>query len=187
GLETYYNVTNVTQRPTSLNRPWSDVNAAACNYSNDDFVVNDNIFPMTPDGHVDFATQNYQAQYNRNNTITEQDSIQNPPQSIMDTSSSLPNGSPNMSFNPPQTPINDSEIFKFAIPGFQIIVIPTSAPFAYSNNFDMQYQFQRDDAFSSYNSPQLHQDISSVHETPGGSSIDIYNNRSQPYHHQQTL
>ena len=110
----------------------------------------------------------------------------------MDTFSSLPDNSLNMTFNSPQIP---SGIFRFEIPGFQIVVIPTSSPFADLNDSDMQLQFQQDD-FSSYASsicpPQLNQEqsyISGAYETSGGSSINNHNNQSQPHHHydQRTL
>ena len=176
------NTTSVIQEQ-SLNVPWDSINAA-CNYTND-LVANDNIFPVLHatapmasfDGRIDLTMQSYystpsnEAQYNRSNTITEQVSIQNPIQPVIDTSSSLPDNS----FNSPQIPINYySEIFRFAIPGFQIILIPTSCPFADLNDFDMQYQFQQDQASSSYDSSQLYQDVSGVYETSGsGSSANI--------------
>ena len=107
GLGIYSNATNVIERP-SLNVPWNDANAA-----------NNFVAPMTVNGHIDFTQGPFnEAQYN-----------ENLPRSVMDTASFLPDNFFNMTFNPPlQMPTNDSEIFRFAIPGFQIIVIPMSSP-----------------------------------------------------------
>ena len=173
GLGIYSDATNVIGRP-SLNFPWNDANAA-----------NDFVAPMTVNGHIDLTTQGYttssnEAQYNY---------INNLPRFVMDTSS-LPDNFFNMDFNPPpQMPTNDSDIFRFAFPGYQIIVIPTSSPFANLNNFDMQCQFQQDQAFSSYTTSighsQLNQDVSGVYGTHSGSSV-IHNDQSQHHdHHQQ--
>src|ERR1044072_7062684 len=51
-------------------------------------------------------------------------------------------GTPSLNTNFSQS--NNSEIFRFEIPGFKIIVIPTSSPFANLTNLDMQNQFQQD-------------------------------------------
>ena len=234
GLDVYPDAAIIREQP-SLNVPYNhDVSTANTN----DSVMNDNVSavlhataPIAVGGHVDLTTQSYpmvssnETQYNY---VNEQASVQDPPQSVVDTSFSLPDNSLNvisstqynyvngqaliqnppqtimntpfplpvdsshdMTLNPPQTPTDNSEIFRFAIPGFQIIVIPISSPLAYLNNFDMQNQFQQDYAFSSYNSPQLYQDNSgvyeSVYEIPNGSSVNTHNYRSQSQHHQQTL
>ena len=133
GFDIYSNATN------SLNVPCDGVNAA-CNQ-----VMSDNIFPvvhattpMAPDGCVDLTMQSYPTMSSneaRYNYVNEQVSIQNPPPSVMNTYSSLPSNPPNMTFNLPQMPTNNSEIFRFMIPGFQIVVIPTSSPFANLSNF----------------------------------------------------
>ena len=163
GFDIYSNAAN------SLNVACGDMNAA-CDRTND-FVMSD----MAPDGRVDLTMQSYptmssnEAQYNY---VNEQVSIQNPPQSVMNTYSSLPSNPLNMTFNPPQMPTSNSEIFRFMIPGFQIVVIPMTSPFANLSNFDMQYQFQQDHAFSSHNSSQLYQDVSGV---SGGSFVNIHN------------
>ena len=134
--ETYSDITNVIQEQPSLKVPCDNVNAA-CNCYTDDFVMSDNIFatmPTTPfaiDGHIDLTTQSYPESYNG------QVSTQNPPQPVMDTPSYLQDNSLNMTLNLPQMPTDNSEIFRFAIPGFQIVVIPT---FSHLNDFNMQYQ-----------------------------------------------
>ena len=186
GLDVYSNETNVIQGQPSLDIPYDSVNAT-CSYPND-FVMNDNIVPvlhtttsMTPftiDGCVDwYPTSSDEVQDNHNTDIE-----QNHPQSVVNTTSSLPdNMTPQI-----QTSMaaNNPEIYRFVIPGFQIVVIPTSSPFAVLNDFDMQYQFQQDHTFSS----QSYQDVSGVrestmYETPGGSSVNIH----QSQHHHNSL
>ena len=168
------NAINVTQEQP-LNVPWDAVNVVY-NYTND-LAVNDNILPAphaTTPMNYDFATQSSCNEYYRNNSIAEQVSIQNP---LQFATSSLPDNS----FNPSQIPINYSEIFRFVIPGFQIVVIPTSSPFADLNDFDIQYQFQPGQAFSSFNSSQLNQDVSGAYETSGsGNSSNIDQSQYQP-------
>jgi hypothetical protein len=179
-LETYSNITNVTQEQHSLNVPWDDVNAA-CDYTND-FIANNNVpafhatAPMTSsavNGRIDLTTQSYpttssnEAHLAHHNYVNEQVSIQNPPQYVMDAPSSMPADN--------SLPTNDSEVFRFVVPGFTILVIPTS-PLAYLNNFDMQPQFQQDD-FSSYNSSQSY--------LTNPSTYNIHNNQSQHHQYQQ--
>jgi hypothetical protein len=164
-------------------------------------AANDFIAPMTVNGHIDLTTQGYTTSSNeaQDNYVSEQVSGQNLPRSVMDTVSSLPYNFFNIDFNPdnffnmdfnppPQIPTNDPEIFRFAIPGFQIIVIPTSSPFANLSNFDIQCQLQQEQAFPSYTTSishsQLNQDVSGVYETHSGSSV-IHNNHQQQHHHQQ--
>lgn len=56
--------------------------------------------------------------------------------------------SPNMNVNHP-------EIFRFDIPGFQIVIIPVSSPLACLNNLNMQDQFQHDHTYLNYSSPNI--------------------------------
>ncbi|CAB4374109.1 hypothetical protein RhiirA5_482856 [Rhizophagus irregularis] len=45
-------------------------------------------------------------------------------------------------FNFPQT--NHPQMFRFEIPGFEIIIVPTSPPFVNLNNLDMENHLQQD-------------------------------------------
>ncbi|RIA98557.1 hypothetical protein C1645_749666 [Glomus cerebriforme] len=179
------NATNIIQmEQSSLNVLYDDINAAD-NYTNDLFM-SDNDYATTSmtsfatDGQIDstYSTPFNETQCNFDATIGQV----SPSQSVMN--SSLPINLADMTINP-QT--NDSEIFRFMIPGFQTVIIPTSSPLTNLSDVDMQYQFQQDHTFldpSLYNpsvsSPQLNQEqnyISSVNgTTTGESSININRN-----------
>ena len=100
---------------------------------------------------------------------TEQASIQYPPQPVMNVMNTLPT----VNSLPIQT--NDSEIFRLVIPGFHIIVLPTSSPLVNLNNSDLRYQLQQD---------QLNQEQSYVSNVSDGSSINTQSTFIAQHQHQ---
>src|SRR5207248_6265709 len=83
----------------------------------------------TPIFHPTFHPTYSSNEMQYDNCNTEQASIQHP---VMNT---LPS---------PQIQTNDSEIYRFVIPGFHIIILPMSSPLVNLNNLDLQYQLQQD-------------------------------------------
>jgi len=137
-------------QPLSNNTFYNNNVNSSCNYA-DFSVTSNNIIPTS------YSASNYEQQQstfssvnNENVTSATQSSSYAPPQ-YTSSHVSLPLNSPNMiTTNPSQT--NHSEILRFEIPGFKIIIIPTSSPtpplYGNLNNLDTQNQFQQDYASS---------------------------------------
>ncbi|RIA98545.1 hypothetical protein C1645_749631 [Glomus cerebriforme] len=124
-----------------------------------EFSMSDNL-PI--DEHVDYPATYSEEQYN---DIPEQN-----PLSIM----------------PPLVTFNGSDIIRFIIPGFQVVLIPMSSPLANLNNEDMQYQFQQDhpsvysSSVNSSHSSQLNQEqiVDSSVDGIFSDGINIHNDPS---------
>src|SRR6266542_1618138 len=97
--------------------------------NNDHFIIQNNdqqqVMSFSAiNEHVDSTSTSYkEEQYSLNNASTE---TQNTPQSVMNITSPLDNVLP-LNF-PPQIQTDDSEMITFEIPGYKIIIIPTSSP-----------------------------------------------------------
>jgi hypothetical protein len=91
--------------------------------------------------------------------------------------------SPNATFNPSQPQSNQRDVYKFEIPGFEIIVRPKFNPVMNSSNLDTQYQLRGDKPMNSYY-------ISNFDETStGGSRANSANimNMQDIYHNNQSF
>lgn len=140
GINNYSNVpTNVTQmRQPSSNVPCNNTNFSATptmsyisnNYEQQatfSFINNQYATSTTSTTQYHSTTTSYVPQYIGHNAN------QNSPQFIQNISPP---------FNFPQ--INNPQMFRFEIPGFEITIVPTSSPFVNLNNLDMQNHFQQD-------------------------------------------
>ncbi|CAG8652855.1 uncharacterized protein OCT59_005103 [Rhizophagus irregularis] len=123
---------------------------SSCDYSDFSSITSNNNIPTS------YMANNYEQQQslfssiNNENYTTTTQSLSYEPQYTSHTSShdshiASPLNSLNMITNSSQ--INRSDIFKFEIPGFKIVVIPTSSTtsssYANLNNFDTQNQVQQ--------------------------------------------
>jgi len=118
----------------------------------------------------DVTTPTFHPTYPQYNCSTEQASIQYPPQSVMNI---LP------AVNSPPMQTNDSKIFRFDIPGFHIVILPTTSPLVNLNDPDLQYQLQQ---------IQLNQEQSHVSNVSDGSSINTQSTLfAQQHQHDQQL
>lgn len=137
-------------QPLQMDQPLSNtlnnnVNSS-CDYSDFSIMSNNNI-------PTSYMANNYEQQQsllssvnNENHTATTQSLSYEPQYTSHDGHIiSSPLNSLNMITNSSQ--INRSDIFKFEIPGFKIVVIPTSSttssPYTNLNNFDTQNQVQQ--------------------------------------------
>jgi len=118
----------------------------------------------------DVTTLTYPSNEMQYNCSTKQASIQHPPQSVMNI---LP------AVNSPQIQTNNSGIFRFDIPGFHIVILPTTSPLVNLNDPDLQYQLQQ---------IQLNQEQSHVSNVSDGSSINTQSTLiAQQHQHDQQL
>ncbi|CAI2172454.1 4264_t:CDS:1 [Funneliformis geosporum] len=100
---------------------------------------------------------------------------------------------------PPQSNASSPQFQTVEIPGYKIIIIPTSSPLASSTNLDLQHQLQQGNIsldYSSYsvNPPQLNRDqhyVPNAGETSiSPNVIDTHNfvqDNTQPQHQQQII